>query len=111
MRMSERLPIGELARIAGLSPFHFSRQFKIETGLTPNRYLVCLRIERAKLLLVANPEWSLAQIAAFVGYRSIGQFSGLFRRETGWSPGAFRQGAPAPSLGDWHHAGAFPTLP
>ncbi|WP_264446199.1 helix-turn-helix domain-containing protein [Novosphingobium sp. JCM 18896] len=98
-RISESLSIDELSRVAGLSPFHFSRQFKLETGRAPNRYLVEIRIERAKLLLVANLDWPLPMIAEAVGYRSASQFSAVFRRETGRSPGAFRQGVQALSVG------------
>jgi AraC-like DNA-binding protein len=83
------LTIDELSALAGLSPFHFIRAFRAETGQTPHRYLRSRRLERAKELLVTTPA-PVTEICAAVGFQSLGSFSALFRRETGESPVRYR---------------------
>lgn len=90
-RLAETVRIDDLAGAAGLSPFHFFRQFKFATGLTPYRYLTRLRMERGKALLIANRDSPIADIAALIGYRSESQFSRAFRRYSGQSPSRFRR--------------------
>ena len=46
--LTRRLTLGELARVAALSPFHFARCFKATTGLAPHQYVTARRIELAK---------------------------------------------------------------
>jgi AraC family transcriptional regulator len=48
--LDDRLTLTELARVACLSPYHFSRSFKQATGVGPQRYVIQRRIERAKTL-------------------------------------------------------------
>ncbi len=80
----------DLASIAGLSPFHFSRAFRDSFGDSPHSYLLRRRIERSQgLMLTTN--MSLAQIALDCGLVDQAHFGRLFRRLVGESPGAWRR--------------------
>lgn len=80
----------DLASIAGLSPFHFSRAFRDSFGDSPHSYLLRRRIERSQgLMLTTN--MSLAEIALDCGLVDQAHFGRLFRRLVGESPGAWRR--------------------
>lgn len=87
--LQDSLTIERLARIAGLSPYHFIRAFRGETGTTPHQYVRQRRLERAKHLLATTP-MSVTEVCEAVGFESLGSFSSLFRRTTGKSPAAYR---------------------
>lgn len=88
----ERLgtPIGlrDLARIAGLSPFHFARVFRHRTGFTPAAYVRTVRIGKAQELL-RRGELNVKQVGQEVGYPAVQHFSAVFKQATGLSPRAF----------------------
>jgi AraC family transcriptional regulator len=84
------LSIGELAREAHLSPYHFSRAFKAATGLPPHSYLTARRIERAKELLAAS-EMPMSEIALEVGFSSQAHLTDSFHRLVGVTPREFRR--------------------
>ena len=73
-----------------LSLNNFARQFKAATGLPPHQFVILRRVERAKQLLQAETELSLAQVAARAGFSDQSQFSRHFRRLVGVTPGRFR---------------------
>lgn len=79
----------DLAKQAGLSPFHFSRLFKQSFGLTPHRYLVDTRMTYAKTLL-KHTKHSVSQIALLVGCKNHSQFTQLFKKFVGVTPTTFR---------------------
>lgn len=79
----------ELASVAGMSTFHFSREFKKTTGKTPHQYLMKFRIERAKLLL-AQSEMPLIEVGLRSGFSHQSHFTRLFHRLTGTTPQAYR---------------------
>jgi AraC family transcriptional regulator len=81
--------IDELARLCGLSRFHFMRTFRAATGESPGVFLQRARMARAKAML-AREDQSLASIAATLGFGSASAFSAAFRRVVGRPPGAFR---------------------
>lgn len=83
------LTLNELATVAGVSPFHFSRAFKAATGCPPHRFVVERRIERAKEL-IRKGGLGLAEIAQATGFADQAHFSSAFRRATGMTPGRFR---------------------
>ena len=87
------LTLEQMAAVARLSPFHFARQFKTATGLPPHQYVIARRVERAKLLLQAGDDFSLAEVAARAGFSDQSQFSQHFRRLVGATPGKFRMPA------------------
>lgn len=88
-RLASTLSLDELAKLAGMSTFHFARQFKRATGLPPHRYVTLRRIKRAQMLL-ADRKLSIAQIAFAVGYSNARHFSDQFRRAVGRTPAMFR---------------------
>jgi AraC-like DNA-binding protein len=85
----EPLDVPTLACAAHLSPAHFSREFRRTFGVTPHKYVVTRRLERAAALL-RNTDHSVAEICLEVGLRSIGSFTTSFRRAFGLSPTAYR---------------------
>ena len=95
---ASELDIPSLARVALMSPAHFSRKFAATFGETPHRYLQRRRIERAMTLL-RDHDRSVTEVALAVGYDSLGTFSRTFRRVTGRTPSAFRGEAPIAAPG------------
>src|SRR3954447_23107524 len=88
-RYFERLDVDDLARAAGLSRAHFSREFRRAFGESPHAYLLTRRMERAAALL-RNTDHSVAEICFSVGLRSVGSFTSSFTRTYGVSPTAYR---------------------
>lgn len=84
------LPLGLVAREAGLSESHFCRLFKEATGLTLTDYVNRCRVEWAKKELL-KPEMRVSEIAFLVGYQSLSQFNRSFARIVGKSPTHWRQ--------------------
>jgi AraC family transcriptional regulator len=92
--LGETITVEQLSRVAHLSPFHFARMFKQSTGQSPHLHVLMQRIERAKQLLTGT-ETALVEVAAEVGFRTQGHFTGVFHRYTGCTPRAFRLNARA----------------
>ncbi|GAA5481381.1 helix-turn-helix domain-containing protein [Haloferula sargassicola] len=88
--LDEPLPLGTVARVAGLSESHFCRLFKDATGLTLTDYVNRCRVEWAKKELL-KPEKRISEIAFQVGYQSLSQFNRSFVRIVGSSPTRWRQ--------------------
>lgn len=84
--------IDEVAREAGISPFHFIRQFEAVFGWTPHQLRIQSRLDRAKRLLAAGG-FSVTDVCMEVGFSSLGSFSDLFTRRVGESPSSFRRRA------------------
>jgi len=80
----------QLAAVARLSVYHFARQFKRATGLPPHQFVIRRRVERAKQLLQTGGGFSLAEVAARVGFSDQSQFTHHFKRLVGVTPGQFR---------------------
>ena len=87
--LASDIALADLAAVAAMSPFHFSRAFASVTGTPPYAYLVQRRIEHAKTLLVSGAG-PVSQIAARCGFHSGGQFCRMFKRATGCSPLRYR---------------------
>ncbi len=86
----EPVDVQSMARSAGMSKYHFIREFKRMTGITPWRYLMARRMSRAKELLI-DSSLSIKQIAFSLGFNDPNYFSRLFRKETGVSAREFRE--------------------
>jgi AraC family transcriptional regulator len=84
----ENLTLQTLARQAGLSPFHFSRLFKLSMGEPPYRYLLRRRLRRGAELL-AQGDLSIAGIAQRAGFADQSHFAAHFKRIYGLTPTAF----------------------
>ncbi len=95
-RYFEPLEVDDLARAAGLSRAHFSREFRRAFGESPHAYLLTRRLERAAALL-RSTDRSVADICFAVGLRSIGSFTTSFTRTYGKSPTAYRASFPPAS--------------
>jgi AraC-like DNA-binding protein len=95
-RYFESLGVDDLARAAGLSRAHFSREFRRAFGESPHAYLLTRRLERAAALLRATDR-SVADICLSVGLQSIGSFTTSFTRTFGVSPNAYRARFPPAS--------------
>ncbi len=85
----EPLTVSVVARVAGMSPFHFQRMFKLAFGVTTMRYLQEVRLQAARRLLAQTGD-GVTDICFAVGCESLGSFSWLFRRRFGVSPREFR---------------------
>jgi AraC-like DNA-binding protein len=88
-RYCEPLGVEALARAAGLSRAHFSREFRRAFGESPHAYLLTRRLERAAALL-RTTDRSVADICFSVGLQSVGSFTTSFTRTYGLSPAAYR---------------------
>lgn len=84
------LSMGELARVCGMTPSHFSTAFRHSTGVSPTVWLGQLRIARACELL-RHTALSLAEVAVASGYADQAHFSRSFARRMGVPPGAWRR--------------------
>jgi AraC-like DNA-binding protein len=88
-RYLAELDLDQLARVAGVSKFHFARSFEATYGETPMRYLTRRRIERAQdLLRAAN--LTVTEVCMLVGFSSLGSFSTRFTKLVGETPTAYR---------------------
>jgi AraC family transcriptional regulator len=84
------ISLSDLAGLAGLSRFHFTRAFKRTTGLSPYQFILSTRVERAKSSL-ANSDKSMLEISQSLGFGNQGQFAAAFRKLAGTTPSQFRR--------------------
>ena len=92
-RYFEALTVGDLARAAGLSTAHFSREFRRTFGEAPHQYLLTRRLERAAALL-RNTDRSVTDVCFAVGLSSLGSFITTFGRVYGATPADYRASFP-----------------
>ena len=88
-RFFEPLDVDDMARAAGLSRAHFSREFRRAFGESPHQYLLTRRLERAASLL-RTTDRSVADICFSVGLQSVGSFTSSFTKTYGVSPTVYR---------------------
>ena len=62
--------------------------FRSKVGKGPIDYLICLRVEKAKLL-IRKGELNISQVAEMLGFSSLHYFSRVFKRATGMSPSEY----------------------
>src|SRR6516165_7603669 len=86
---AQPLDVAALARVAHVSPAHFSRQFRATFGESPHRYLQRRRVERAMELL-RETDHTVTDICFDVGFNSLGTFSRTFRAVAGEPPSSYR---------------------
>jgi AraC family transcriptional regulator len=89
--LGSNIGLVELAAVAGYSANHFARLFKRAFGVSPHRYVLERRIERAKAIL-RDPRRSLAEVALECGFASQAHFNTAFKAKAGVTPGAYRKG-------------------
>ena len=83
--LAEPLPVETLAGIASMSVSSFHRHFKAVTGLSPLAFHKLVRLQEARLRLLAAPS-AVASVAFAVGYESASQFSREYARQFGVPP-------------------------
>ena len=83
--LDQRLTLAELSLVAGMSPYHFARTFKQATGVTPHHYVLNVRVEHAKSLLLQG-RLTLAEIASQVGFFDQSHFTRSFKQLVGVTP-------------------------
>ena len=88
---NKNLDINEVAATAGVSSGYFSTLFKNETGLSFSEYLCSYRIDAAKKLL-SSGNYKNYEIAELTGFRNSAYFCSVFKKITGTTPGAYRDG-------------------
>ena len=92
-RYAEPIRVADMARVAGLSPAHFSRAFRSTFGESPHQYLLTRRLERAAALL-RGTDRTVTDVCLLVGLESVGSFTTSFRRMFGATPTAYRAAHP-----------------
>ncbi|MGI6628522.1 MAG: helix-turn-helix domain-containing protein [Bacillota bacterium] len=87
---NQEFSITTLAALSGLSPYHFIRLFKVQTGLTPHSYLTRYRIDKAQKMLLRK-DLSITEICFSSGFTNPSHFSAVFKQLTGMTPSEFRR--------------------
>lgn len=87
--LAGNLCMADLAAVAHMSEFHFSRLFKQSTGYTPYRYIVGRRVQRGRELL-AKTALPLQEISEKLGFGDQSHFTTVFRKSVGMTPKQFR---------------------
>jgi AraC-like DNA-binding protein len=90
VRIGSSVRVSDLAAQVNLSPSHFARAFTIRLGLSPYSFIMKLRIERARTLLLTSDK-SLAEIAVNCGLSDQAHFNRFFRRFVGMTPSQWRR--------------------
>ena len=88
--LNEKITVNYLAEAVHMSPTHFSRIFKAQTGFSPYDYVVVSRLNKAKEYLLTT-EMSVAEISYETGFNSEANFVYCFTNNEGISPGKFRK--------------------
>jgi AraC-like DNA-binding protein/quercetin dioxygenase-like cupin family protein len=91
-RYADPLTVDDMARAAHMSRFHFTRAFRAETGKSPYRYLMDVRLAHAAVLL--RERRSVTEAALSVGWNDLGRFGRMFREAHGVAPSAYLRAAP-----------------
>jgi len=97
--LDESLQLADLAGIAGLGVYRFSRAFTATFGVSPYRYVIERRIERAKHLLLRDGDQTVADIAYATGFSSHAHLCVAFKAATGLTPTEYRRHRRAPAVG------------
>lgn len=79
-----------ICEVVGMGYSAFRKAFKEETGYAPHNYILEIRLNRAKALLLQT-EFSVTEIAAQIGFSSVFYFTRFFCRRTGYAPGVWRE--------------------
>lgn len=83
------ISLSDIASVAGLSAYHFSRSFKASVGMSPSKYMIHLRIGKAKRLIAGG--MPLSQVAYDCLFASQSHMTTLFRRDVGITPAEYQR--------------------
>ena len=84
------ITLSDIAQATNRSPSHLARMFRGELGMPPHRYLINLRVDKARRLL-EKTSMSIAEIAYECGFAHQEHLTRLFRRYCGTTPAAYRR--------------------
>ena len=87
---SEELTVSSLAKMADMSEVYFRKLFKAEIGISPLKYIINVRIKKAKYLMNHYPFLSLEECARQSGFSSLQYFSRIFHKEFGIPPSKYK---------------------
>ncbi|MBP2335617.1 AraC-like DNA-binding protein [Saccharothrix coeruleofusca] len=90
--LQENITLDQLAGSAGVSRYHFLRQFSESTGETPLQYLTRMRVSTARHLLAVDAE-PISQVGRRCGFQTPENFARVFRKWVGCSPSQYRKRA------------------
>jgi AraC-like DNA-binding protein len=88
--LGEKISLGALSSMAGLSPNHFARAFQQSVGMPPHRYLLRQRVQHVEQML-RETQLPLSQIALAAGFSDQSHLARHFRRLTGMPPSLARR--------------------
>lgn len=88
--LSMGIGLSEMAGVANLSRYHFSRQFKRSTGLSPHQYVIQRRVKRARELL-SGTDLPVGDVASAVGFTHQSHLAHHIRRHFGVAPSSLRR--------------------
>ena len=89
--LAQPITLHRLAAQSGVGPRHFERAFRQAVGVPPHAYVLRKRVATARHLLLSQPTVAIEEIAGRVGFSSSSHLASAFRRQTGFSPTAFRR--------------------
>lgn len=87
--LDEKIDLDDVAGLVGLSRFHFSRAFKVTFGISPYKYLLKIRLDKATELL-KNTNIAITDVALDVGFSTSSEFARAFRQEMNCTPREYR---------------------
>jgi len=87
---SSKLKLSDISKSVNLSPHFFSRIFRENSGKTVFKYLLEVRLDRAKKLLKENYRLNITQIAGKTGFSNVFHFGTVFKKHTGTTPREYR---------------------
>ncbi len=88
---NDTLSLQNLAKAVYMNPSYFSSLFKQQTGYGFSDYLVQVRVEHAKQLLIDQPNLKSYEIANQIGYKDAKYFTQIFKKLTGYTPMEYRE--------------------
>jgi len=88
---TEDINMNLIARNMNYSSGYLTKIFFQQYGFTPMKYIISLRISKARNLLLSNPNLTIKQVGEVVGYPEQGYFSRIFKKHVGMSPFEYRE--------------------
>lgn len=87
---SKDISLNEITKQAYLSKFHFSRIFKRHTSYSPYQYLITVRLNHSRQLLL-NSNYPVKEVADLCGFKRLDYFSAMFKKKFKYSPSMYRE--------------------
>ena len=87
---NKEISLNDISREFYINPYYFSQLFKKRTGTTYQKYLMDLRVERARRLL-EETDLKIYEVCEMVGYADVNHFNRIFERSVGMKPGEYRK--------------------